>query len=292
MYKNIVFDGGGARGVVFCGAIKVLEKEGIMKNITNFAGTSVGSIVAAGLAIGYTGSEMETILLNKNFDDFKDNSNYILYNLFKYFKNYGWYRGNALMTWVEKIIEQKTGNPNITLGEVYTKYGNTLVIVGTNLNNYKATYFNPIDNPDMKLKEAIRISTSIPFFFDAYVYEGQTYIDGGLTDSYPFGYFQDDEATIGFKLKFKLINRKIDEDVKIVWMKDYLIHFLKMILNRIEQINFKDYYWKQTVEIDAMDVGMTEFEIPLETKICLISAGKKATKKYLKKARKLNELKD
>ena len=95
-YKNLVFDGGGARGIAYCGAIKVLENEGIMKNIVNFAGTSVGAIVAASLAVGYTADEIEEILLNKNFDEFRDNSNYLLINFYQFITRYGWYRGNVL----------------------------------------------------------------------------------------------------------------------------------------------------------------------------------------------------
>lgn len=283
-YTNLVFDGGGARGIAYCGALKVLEKYDLMRNVKCLAGTSVGSIFASAIAVGYTSDEIQEILLEKNFSDFCDNSRYLPMNFYYFLTQYGWYRGEKLMQWVGELLAQKTGNADITLGEVLEKYGKELVIVGANLNLKKAIYFNPKEHPNLRVKEAVRISASIPFFFDAYQYEGNRYVDGGILDSYPFDYFPNDEATLGFKLKFKLINLKETKDVKIRWYKDFLEQFMKTVLNKIEQVHVKDHYWKQTVELDAMDVGITDFEIPLKKKLDLIKVGVKATKAFLQMA--------
>ncbi len=52
-------------------------------------------------------------------------------------------------------------------------------------------------------------------------------------------------------------------------------------MNRLENIHVKDYYWKNTVLIDATEVGITEFDITKEKKMELIERGYKATEKYL-----------
>ena len=63
-----LFGGGAIRGVSYIGAIKALEELGISP--TTFAGSSVGSIIAAMLAVGYTAEEMKDIFLKVNFDLF------------------------------------------------------------------------------------------------------------------------------------------------------------------------------------------------------------------------------
>ena len=39
-FRNLVFEGGGVKGIAYVGAMTVLEKEGILKNIVRVGGTS------------------------------------------------------------------------------------------------------------------------------------------------------------------------------------------------------------------------------------------------------------
>ena len=70
---NAVFEGGGIRGIGIIGALKFLHKCNI--EWENFAGTSVGAIIAALLAANYTPQEMQDILSEINYLDFLDNEN-------------------------------------------------------------------------------------------------------------------------------------------------------------------------------------------------------------------------
>ena len=54
MFDTVVFGSGANRGIMFGGAIKSLEKRGILANITTFVGTSIGALFAAACAVGYT----------------------------------------------------------------------------------------------------------------------------------------------------------------------------------------------------------------------------------------------
>jgi NTE family protein len=51
-FRNLVFEGGGVKGIAYAGAIEVLEKESILSDIKRVAGTSAGAITAALLASG------------------------------------------------------------------------------------------------------------------------------------------------------------------------------------------------------------------------------------------------
>ena len=58
-YKNLVFEGGGVRGYAYKGVIEELNNIGILKNFTRFAGTSIGALFAALLAVGFTSYEIK-----------------------------------------------------------------------------------------------------------------------------------------------------------------------------------------------------------------------------------------
>lgn len=63
--KNLSLGGGGFYGYAEVGALKELEKYGKYLDIKNIKGVSVGSMVAALYAIGYTPDEMSEILIAK-----------------------------------------------------------------------------------------------------------------------------------------------------------------------------------------------------------------------------------
>jgi NTE family protein len=66
MKYDLVFEGGGAKGMVFVGAMQEFEKNGHTSN--RLLGTSAGAITAALLAAGYTAQEMLEALGEKEND--------------------------------------------------------------------------------------------------------------------------------------------------------------------------------------------------------------------------------
>ena len=52
-YENLAFEGGGAKGYAYIGAVRVLEEEGIYPlNVRRVTGTSIGSMFAMFAALG------------------------------------------------------------------------------------------------------------------------------------------------------------------------------------------------------------------------------------------------
>ena len=73
-FKNLIFEGGGVKGIAYVGAIRELENRQIMKNIKRVGGTSAGAINAVLLALGYTLKDTQKILMELNFKNFMDDS--------------------------------------------------------------------------------------------------------------------------------------------------------------------------------------------------------------------------
>ena len=80
-FRNLVFEGGGVKGVAYIGALKVLEEKGILGQIQRIGETSAGAINAVLLALGYTGEEILPILLDLKFKNFLDDTWGIVLNI-------------------------------------------------------------------------------------------------------------------------------------------------------------------------------------------------------------------
>lgn len=70
--KNLVFKGGGAKGLCYVGAIQALEKNDHLDEVERVAGTSAGAISATLLAMGYSASEILNLSTEMDFESFLD----------------------------------------------------------------------------------------------------------------------------------------------------------------------------------------------------------------------------
>ena len=192
-FKNLVFEGGGVKGIAYVGAMEVLDKEGILNNIERVAGTSAGAMVAVLVGLKYSAEEVKDVLWHLDFKNFMDKSSCFLGDTKRLLKEYGWYKGDFFRKTMADLIQRKTGNGEITFGELSaTKKYREIYLVGANLSTGLSELFSHKTTPQMKVADAARISMSIPLFF-ASVKGGknksQIYVDGGLLENYPIKTF-------------------------------------------------------------------------------------------------------
>ena len=192
-FKNLVFEGGGVKGIAYVGAMEVLDKEGILNNIERVAGTSAGAMVAVLVGLKYSAEEVKDVLWHLDFKNFMDKSGFFLTNTARLLKEYGWYKGDFFRQTMADLIQRKTGNGEITFGELAaTKKYREIYLVGANLSSGLSEVFSHKTTPQMKVADAARISMSIPLFF-ASVKGGKNkehlYVDGGLLENYPIKTF-------------------------------------------------------------------------------------------------------
>src|SRR4051794_7886794 len=67
---NVVFEGGGVKGVALVGALARTVSEDI--TVRGYAGSSAGAIVAAFASVGYGTGELRDILYDTNYTNFLD----------------------------------------------------------------------------------------------------------------------------------------------------------------------------------------------------------------------------
>lgn len=190
--RNLVVGGAGTLIYSYIGAIQTLFTDDDLINIKNLVGTSAGAIVVGLLGCGASKDYIDRKINEVNLKDFADHSSFALVNVYRTIKYYGYNNGDVFLKWVENTLEELTGNKDITFSEQYERNGKNIVISGCNISRNRFRYFNRLNDPNMRIADAIRISMSIPLFYKPYIYEGDMYIDGGTTINYPVSFLATD----------------------------------------------------------------------------------------------------
>jgi NTE family protein len=303
---NIVFEGAGIRGIAYGGVIKVLEEKDLIKDLQKVGGTSAGAITAMALSLGYTATEIDSLIFNTNFKKFNDGRNIFVGGMHRLYKKFGWYRGKTFSKWIGKIIERKTGNAEITFRELFQKGYKELYITGTCLNQQRLIVFSHRTYPDMKVRDALRISMSIPLYFEAVWIDpaGKVYtkgapgyllmVDGGIVANFPIQIFDTvikqvriaDKHTIGIRIDS---DEQIAADSKDRNLVNYPIHnfsdyagaFYTLLLEIPNRNTLTDEDWKRTVSVSSKNIGPRLKKLSVSEKNALVQSGEDAMNRFL-----------
>lgn len=269
MIENLVFSGGGIKCISYIGILKYIEENKNTFNIKKISASSGGALCALCIILKYNYQDLYKLILKINLYDLRDiNTD----NIFNYLENYGIDTGLKLEQLINIIIEKKNNKSNITFEDFYNKYSIDLTITGTCLNSKNCEYFNLKNTPKMEIAKALRISCSIPFFYNHVKYNNKIYIDGGTIDNYPIDIFKDNiEKTLGF-----YISTKENKTENLMNFENYIINFLYCIA---KQYKIEEKYLKFTVFIES-DINIIDFNICNEKKKNLINIGYQSILKY------------
>lgn len=189
-FRNLVFEGGGVKGIAFAGALQVLEEKGITPDIQRVGGTSAGAINATLVALGFTNTEQRNILKNLDFNNFMDNSWGMFRDIIRLVRKFGWHKGDFFRDMMGQLIKEKLGNSNATFQDLEMAKRPKLYMYGTNLSTHFGEVFSWEHTPTMRIVDAVRISMSIPLFFAAVRNTRKdVFVDGGVLNNYPIKLF-------------------------------------------------------------------------------------------------------
>lgn len=267
LQNTICFKGGGIKGVAYVGVWKALVEANIAQNVTTFIGTSAGAIFAAGCAFGLTVDQLTTLVLDTNFQKFKDaNEVRAGYNIYEYM---GEYPGDYFYEWLGDIVKIKHDNPDMT----FAQFEPDLIITGTNLTTHQIEYFSKKTTPDMPIRKAIRISMSIPGFFEPVKYNNNWYVDGGCLNNFPVDVHPN---TVGFG--FREPSKSNATITNIVELISNLVDAQIEEITRLRMSNGPEPLGLVILDIpiDPMDFNVTNAQ-----KLQMIDVGYTTTKKWL-----------
>ncbi len=285
--ENLVFEGGGVLGMAYAGALQVLHEKEILNNIKRVAGTSAGSLVAMALSLGYNASEIKDIINNTDFRKFEDH-----WDPLRIATKYGLHKGDFLLRYIEKMVEDKTGNPGLTFRQLAESGNHELKVYACDLNTSWVKEFSLEETPDVRIAHSVRASMSIPLFFSAWQFpngnpDNHIYVDGGAIYNYPIEAFGTCDETLGFF--FKNPNKQVATDFHYGHILKYVEVLFKTVLNA-QKIDFMENQEQvdKTVFIDTHGISPTDFKLDDEKKARLFKAGHDATYAYLEKNLKVS----
>ena len=217
-FRNLVFEGGGVKGIAYVGAMQVLEDKGILPKIERVGGTSAGAINATLFALGFTNSETRSIMKKLDFNDFMDDSFGFFRDSERLLNKFGWYKGDFFYKWISGHIKKKLGNPDATFRDLKEKGRPDLYVYGTNLSTRFGEVFSFEHTPGARIADAVRISMSIPLFFAAVRNaRDDVYVDGGVLNNYPVKLF--DRKKYVSKAKMALKRNYYENENKVFLKK-------------------------------------------------------------------------
>jgi NTE family protein len=216
---GLVLSGGGAKGLAHIGILKALEENNIP--IDYITGTSMGGIVGAMYAAGYSPKEIETIALSSNFQDWVSGRYKSDYSF--YFQKNGI---NAAAVTAKLSIDTSlrlnfrsnlvNDIPlNFALLELFSQAS---AIAKDNFDNLFVPYRcmvsdvlsqNSIVVKGGSLAEATRGTMTVPLIYRPIKLEGKYVFDGGLYNNFPVDVMKQDfhpDYIIGANVSSKIFN--------------------------------------------------------------------------------------
>lgn len=194
-YENLAFEGGGAKGIAYVGALQVLEEVGLYPaHVRRVAGTSSGSFLAAMVAVGCSAAELERMLFETDLAAVMRDARFgLLSGLINMVTVYGLNPGARLFDFLGDQLRERTGSEDVTFRQVLERCGRELCVPVTNLTRMTTEYCHPKTTPDMPVRLAVGMSMSLPVLMVPYRVvrqvgargEADLYTDGGLLCNFP-----------------------------------------------------------------------------------------------------------
>jgi NTE family protein len=192
---GVVLSGGGADGIAHIGVLKALEEQNIP--IDYIAGTSMGALVGAMYASGYSPSEMEVMVHQEKFKKWAvgEIEEQHIYYFKKRESDAGWINFKfSLDTLIQTSLPTNLispvpvdfglmeffGRPTAACGRNFDSLFVPYRCVAANITDKRQEVFSKGD-----LGQSVRASMSYPFYIKTLNIDNKLYFDGGLYNNFP-----------------------------------------------------------------------------------------------------------
>ncbi len=258
---NIIFQGGGIKGLSYIGALRYLDEQNI--KIGNVAGTSVGAIISSLIAAGYDSYELEDIInhlpLSILLPPKKENKvRSMLYNK-------GLYSMNQLEKYLDNLLIMK----NKRYFSDFKVGNNYKVIFITTCLKLRKIFVLPhdlsligIDPDDFQIAKAACMSACLPLVYEPYNINGYVFLDGGISDNFPIWCYPS-------SLALQVTNENHFEN-----------YIKKKIFKSHKSFNDANIHHENVVKIDTKEFKAIDFSKGLKKRYLLYNRGYTAIKNY------------
>ncbi|MFD2637420.1 patatin-like phospholipase family protein [Piscibacillus salipiscarius] len=285
-----VFSGGGIKAFAFLGALDECERQDI--RFKRIVGASSGALIAALITAGYKPGELKTIIDQIDTEKFLDPHPIakhipLVKWLWLYFR-LGLYQGDYIENWIEDLLKAKGVH-------TFADLNDNLYIVGADITNGRIAIFPDdleniygIDSSMFSVAKAVRISISIPYFFQPINLKTNhvnkcVFVDGGTLSNFPYWVFKQEKLknnrpSLGIKLSS---NDPVVPGQKIKTAFDMLPAIVSTMIHAHDTKYISNKEAENIMFIPINDeVNATDFDLSQEKKDYLYNIGKESAKKH------------
>jgi len=184
---HLVFAGNALRTLCLGGILRYIYFYKMDNDIRNVAGTSMGAFFALAFALKIPIETLEIYLYDlckkKDLTVFKPSSFINIIN------DYGLNSSIDYLSKFREFVKEKYEIDDITFIELSKKTGVNLFVSTTNINNGSNVIFNVNDTPNISVFEAVAASMCVPVLSKPVIIDGFYYVDGYLTNNFPYEVF-------------------------------------------------------------------------------------------------------
>lgn len=289
MWADAVFEGGGVKAIGLIGALTVAERRGYRWK--KLAGTSAGAIIATLLAAGYRADELRKI-------ETLDYMQFLGSNWWHripfigpaarvWFKK-GLYSGARLERWMEEWLRPKGIHTFADLEHERLQIVASDITRGRLLVLPRDLELYGLSPHELSVARAVRMSCSIPFFFDPMIIESSAkpnknvIVDGGVLSNFPVWLFDKEEPrwpTFGFRL----ISETTGNPHEISGPISLFVALFQTMLEAHDTRHVEEEKDKvRTIFVPSIGVKSTDFHISPERSAALFESGVKAAERFFR----------
>jgi len=318
IYADAIFEGGGVRGVAFLGALRCCNDLGIRWR--KLAGTSAGAITAAVLATDLSMDDLEELLGQLDYSIFltKKNSPLILNGdpaddlqspawtllFLTISRQMGEYSSQPFRQWLETTLgrghlhtfadvkklvkdrELKLVISNLSRGE--------MLVLPDDLQRRESADSDALyqqlqlkSAEDFSVAEAVRLSMSIPLFFEPGKLGNDLIVDGGILSNFPLWIYDKQSGSTPvaprwFTFGFRLVDTGIENQIKINSPVSMLSAMFTTMMKARDRYHQREMDKGRVINIDVTEAAVTttDFNLDADRKAKLYRLGYLYTKRF------------
>lgn len=229
--KNLVISGGAAIGFSYFGAIRhLIEKSYFnLENIENVYCTSVGCIISVSIILNYDLSIVEDYFVNRPWHElFKISPMKII----ETYQTKGLFGKHHIDEFLKPLLKGKNLEVDITLKQLYEYSKINLYINCVEVDENEGLKHLTLSwktHPDLKVSEAIQMTSCIPLLIQPLILNNKYILDGGFLTNYnSYECLQSNKEEETFGIRYELSKMEKTEETILDNDSINIFHFLSM----------------------------------------------------------------
>jgi predicted acylesterase/phospholipase RssA len=275
--RRIVLSGGGIRALAHLGALDVLEKKELLKNVKEYVGVSAGAFVGFCLVIGYTIAELKMLC---SVFDFSLIRSLDPEAALEFPTTFGFDTGENLVKLLQSLLRIKKLSLTTTFAEWRQSHpdGPFLRCFATDLYKTQPREFSFETTPTVTFLDALRATTSLPGYFTPVKdpVTGNMLVDGGILHNFPLAFLPINQRQDSLGISFSYDHTQVSEipDLLTFFSQIFACYYIPRTYALHKQ------YPENCIVIPCGHIQAWNFEATQEEREKIMDVGRQATERF------------